>query len=86
MSKFDDYFSEPRYFSNDAYVMSGKLSREAAAEQLSEYLNEEIAPESLEEERVRYGYAPEEVIDMGSELCWHTGASGKGSLPVWVYG
>lgn len=85
MGKFDEYFSEPRYFSNGAYVMSGKLTREAASQQLSKYRGERIEAAMLYEDRVRFGYAPEEVVDMQGELCWHTGATGKGSMPVWVY-
>ncbi len=86
MSKFDEYFSEPQYFSHGAYVMSRKLSREDAAKQLEEALGEPIDPEELEFERVRYGFAPEDIEDRPSEACWYTGAYGKGSIPVWVYG
>lgn len=91
MSKFDDQFSEPNYFSNGAYVISGKMSREDAAEMISEVLlsdediEEPIDPSSLKADRIRYGFAPSDVEDMTGEACWYTGARGRGSMPVWVY-
>lgn len=85
MTKFDDYFSEPRYFSHGSYVMSGRLTAEEAARQISEYIGEEVSPLSLKAERVRYGFAPQDVIDMSGESCWYTGARGRGSIPVWIY-
>jgi hypothetical protein len=86
MSKFDKYFKEPSYFSDGSYVLSGNLTKDAAALQLSLYMGEHISPDSLELDRVRYGFAPPETEGMAGESCWYTGARGKGSRPVWVYG
>lgn len=91
MSKFDEQFSEPSYFSNGTYVITGKISREEAADAISKALLDEdeaehpVSPESLTADRVRYGFAPEGTEDMVGELCWFSGATGKGSMPVWVY-
>ena len=86
MSKFDDYFSEPQYFSDCSYVVSGDLSAEIAAEMISEELGDVILAEALSKDRVRYGFAPENIEDMQGEACWYTGAgNGKGTKPVWVY-
>tara|TARA_R110000772_G_scaffold211864_3_gene322404 strand:+ start:52 stop:315 length:264 start_codon:yes stop_codon:yes gene_type:complete len=86
MSKFEDYFSEPQYFSDCSYVVSGELSAEIAAEMISEDLGEVITASELTLDRVRYGFAPEHIEDMDGEACWYTGAGiGKGTKPVWVY-
>jgi len=86
MSKFDEYFREPQYFSNGAYVLSGAITRNQAAELLAEYVDEEVNPESLESSRVRFGFPPDSVEGWQDGACWYTGATGKGSKPVWVYG
>lgn len=92
MAKFDEYFAEVRYFTNDQWVISGKLPKEEAASLMSKELidtgviEEPITSDDLEENRVRFGFAPENVAECQGELCWYSGATGKGSLPVWVYG
>jgi hypothetical protein len=92
MSKFDDYFSEVQHFSNGVRVISGKMDRELAAEMMTKELmefgdiSEPLKAEDLDADRVRFGFAPDFVEDCQGQLCWYTGASGKGSLPVWVYG
>ena len=86
MSKFDEYFSEPQYFSNGTYVITGELDRVDAALQISLKSGEEVDPNKLERDRVRYGFAPEYVEDYQDlGACWYSGASGKGSKEVWVY-
>ena len=86
MSKFEDAFSEPMHFSDGSYVISGKITIEEAAEEFSHYIGEEVAIEFIRPDRVRYGFAPEWVEDIDAgEACWYTGATGKGSQPVWVY-
>jgi len=88
MSKFDDLFNAPVYFSNECTVISGKMSKEDAAEILGDYLGENITADDLEPDRVRFGFPPDNVLereDLGA--CWYSGAgSGKGTQPVWVYG
>jgi len=87
MPKFEDVFDEPVYFSDGTYVVSGEYSAEGAAIKFSDYTGEDIRPDMLNKDRVRFGFPPEGVEDreeLGS--CWYTGArSGKGSKPVWVY-
>lgn len=91
MSKFEEHFSEPISFTNGTWVISGMLSRDDAAKAISDVLieqgqiNEQLQAESLTSDRVRYGFAPEDVEDLSGELCWYSGATGKGSMPVWVY-
>jgi hypothetical protein len=86
VSKFEDYFSEPQYFSDCSYVVSGELSADIAAEMISEELGEVISASALALDRVRYGFAPENIEDMQGQACWYTGAgNGKGTKPVWVY-
>ncbi|WP_415912485.1 hypothetical protein [Neptuniibacter sp. QD37_11] len=92
MSKFDEFFAQPQCFSDGRWVLSGKIPKAEAATLLSEALmeageiDEPLSPEDLETSRARYGFAPEYVEEMQGELCWYTGASGKGSQEVWVYG
>jgi hypothetical protein len=91
MGAYDDYFSEPQHFSNNAWVMNGNQSQAEAAKELSDILielgdiEEPVHHSELKSDRVRYGFAPDNVEDMSGELCWYTGAAGKGSIPVWVY-
>ena len=88
MSAFDDYFSEVRAFNNCTYVVTGKITKEEAIELFRIELGLEgrdVSPTNVHPDRVRYGYAPEYVEDHESlGACWYTGASGKGSMPVWV--
>lgn len=88
MGKFEEQFNEPMTFSDGTYVISGEYSRKDAAEYISEYFGEEISPESLAEERVRFGFPPDSVEDReGMGACWYTGAGNKkGTKPVWVCG
>jgi len=87
VSKFDETFNEPECFSDGTYVVTGKIAAAAAAARFSEYFGEEVKPESLEKDWVRFGFPPDSVAE-ADELgaCWHTGSrKGKGSQPVWVY-
>lgn len=88
MGKFEEQFSEPNTFTDGTYIISGEFSREDAAEYISEWFGEDIRPEALRAERVRFGYPPESVEDReGLGACWFTGAgNGKGTKPVWVCG
>jgi len=88
MSKFDEDFDEPMYFTHGCYVITGKISREEAAKRFSDYDGEEVSPDELTSERVRFGFPPEFVEDREDlGACWYTGAGkGKGTQPVWVYG
>lgn len=85
---FEEYFSEPNYFSDGTYVIDGSYSAEYAAKAFSEEIGEEISPEALEKDLVRFGFPPEFVEERESlGACWYTGAKkGKGSKPVWVLG
>lgn len=87
MAKFNEFFKSPVGFSNCTTVLSGNYSREEAAEIFSEYFDEEVTPDMLDEDRVRYGFPPEHIEDREelAEGCWYTGAgNGKGTKPVWV--
>jgi hypothetical protein len=85
MGKFEETFDEPVYFSDGSYVISGEYSAEDAASIFSDYMGEEIKPDMLGKDYVRFGFPPEYVEDreeLGS--CWFTGArKGKGSKAVW---
>jgi len=88
MAKFEDTFNEPIGFSDGSYVISGHYSVDEAAKMFSEDLGDDIKPDALRKDVVRFGFPPEFVED-GNELgaCWYTGAKkGKGSKPVWVLG
>ena len=88
MSKFEETFNDVVSFSDSTYVVSGYYSIEEAAKIIGNYIGEDIKPEQLEEERVRFGFPPDFVED-GDEIgaCWYTGAgNGKGTKPVWVCG
>ncbi|MAK43120.1 MAG: hypothetical protein CMN80_03065 [Spongiibacter sp.] len=88
MAIFSETFSEPLYLSDGTYAITGEISAEQASDIFSEYLGEQIHPESLRRVHARYGFAPDYVEDH-KELgaCWYTGAKqGKGSKPVWVCG
>lgn len=91
MAKFEEFFKEPQEFSNQTYVISGELSREEAALKISMFLEREghsdepLSPDNLIKDRVKFGFAPEHVVDLQGELCWYSGANGRGSKEVWVY-
>ncbi len=85
MSKFSEYFSEVQCFTGGYHAISGDYSKEEAARLFSEYMDQEIETDDVGSERVRFGFAPENVEDLGGELCWYTGAgNGKGTKAVWV--
>lgn len=87
--KFDEYFAEPRHFTNDTYVVSGEYSREDAATLMAEAADEpDVTPDDLREDRVRFGFPSEDVMDCyhADGPIWYTGAGGRGSKPVWVLG
>ncbi len=86
MTKFEQYFNEPACFSNSTYVLNGAYSVTEAAAIFSEYFDDEVSPDMLSTDLVRYGYPPENVEDR-EELgaCWFSGARNiPGSKPVWV--
>jgi hypothetical protein len=86
--KFEEYFKEPQFFTDDTYVVSGSYSREDAAVLLAETADEPVLPEHLREDRARFGFPPEHIVDCDAAdgAIWYTGASGVGSKPVWVLG
>lgn len=89
MSKYSEYFSEPQRFTDGSYVISGELSREQAALEISAEICEAVEPSSLHLGRVRFGFPPEFVADRDDfdGPIWYTGAGeGKGTKPVWIYG
>ena len=84
MSKFSEFFCEVQTFSDGSYVLSGSFSRIEAAEMFSKYFGEDIEPKSIETDRVRFGFAPDNVEDMGGKPCWYTGAgTGRGTKAIW---
>lgn len=86
MGKFEDSFNEPMSFSDNTLVLSGEFSIEDAADMFSNYTGEDIKPDQLSKDRVRFGFCPEFVEDREDlGACWYTGAgTGKGTKPVWV--
>jgi len=88
MAKFDDYFDEPLYFSDNTYVVTGKITAEEAAARFSGAVGEDITPSELHKDRVRFGFPPDCVEDRGSldTPCWYSGAGdGNGTMPIWVF-
>lgn len=84
-STFEEYFSEPKYFSDNTLVVRGDITREEAVELFRDYTGDPVPEECLKPDLVRYGFAPDYVEDLAGQSCWYTGArSGKGSKPVWV--
>ena len=87
MSKFKETFNEVIWFTAGLLVLDREIPKEKAAEMFGNYFGAEIEPGELREDRVRFGFPSYDVDgaeDLGS--CWHTGASGQGSKPVWVFG
>jgi hypothetical protein len=87
MGKFEENFAEPASFTDGTMVVTGELTAEQAALMFSQEIDEDVNPNELERDWVRFGFAPEFVEDRAGEACWYTGAGNKkGSKPVWVYG
>lgn len=88
--KFKEQFAEPICFSDGSWAVDGTLDKEAAREMINESMfeqgciDEPLVIEALEKDRVRFGFAPETVEELAGELCWYSGATGKGSMPIWV--
>jgi hypothetical protein len=74
----------PLHLSDYSVIVRGDISREEAADRISNELGEDVKPEDLGVERIRYGYPPEDVEWDGDGCCWYTGASGHGSKKVWI--
>ena len=86
MSKFDDYFKDPVWFTNGCYVLSGKVDKVEAAEVFSHCLGEDVFEDDIESDRVRFQFPGEDIEDAEKGVSlWCSGATGKGSLPVWVF-
>lgn len=88
MSKFEEQFNEVNHFSDNCLVISGYIPLSDAVEAFSEYIDDYVDEASVELKLVRYGFAPENVVDAEDlGACWYTGAkSGKGSKKVWCLG
>jgi len=85
MSKFEEVFTEPCCFSDGTYVIRGDIDKQEAHKAFENYFGEPVEIEGIEEDFVRFGFAPDFVEDMQGEPCWFTGAKvGKGSKKVWV--
>lgn len=85
MGKFDETFGEPVYFSDGSYAINGLISKNEAIEAFAKYCGEDVDINLIRLDRVRFCFPPERMdIDPGV-ACWRTGASGKGSKPVWMY-
>jgi len=88
MGNFESTFDEPVYFSDGTYVINGEFSAEEAAVMFSDCIGEDVRPNQIEKNRVRFGFPPEYVEDREDlGACWYTGAgTGHGTKSVWVYG
>lgn len=79
---FESAFSEPAMSSEGGYVLSRECYlREEAAEVFSECLGEDIKPEGLTKDRVRFG-----LFNIDGEIvnAWSTCGKVKGSKKVWT--
>ncbi len=85
MSKFDEAFKEPFWFSHGYLLITGKISREEALEAFKDYDGDlDIELDRVKSDRVRFGFPPEGIEDREDlGACWYSGATGKGSQPVW---
>lgn len=90
MSTFAATFREPFPFSDGSVVLSREHypTREEAAAEFAAYQDEDaVDPVRLVEDRVRFRFPGEEDDldwDASTRPQWFTGASGRGSKPVWV--
>ena len=85
MSKFDEAFETPFWFSHGHLMITGKISRQEALEAFKHYEDDlDIHLDQVKSDRVRFGFCPEGVEDREDlGACWYSGAAGKGSQPVW---
>ena len=85
MSKFDEAFEEPFYFSHGHLMLSGKYTKSEALERFKDYDGDDsLVIEQVKADKVRFGYPPEYVEDAEKGVStWYSGASGKGSKDVW---
>lgn len=84
---FKKTFAEVQYFGDGGYVISAEqYTREQAAAKFSDYFGETIDPDRVEADRVRYQFAAEWSDFDPGEHAWFSGAFGRGSKPVWVFG
>lgn len=87
MSKFKEAFSEPMSFSNGAYVVSGFIDKKLAREMISIEVDYGVNLEQIESGFVKFGFAPESIMELAGENCWYQcGEDKKGAQPVWIYG
>lgn len=85
MSNFDETFSEVSCFSDGGLVISGKISKEDAAKEFGYYLAKQVDLDLIYSCRVRFGFPPSNVQEVEPGFpCWYSGASGKGSQPIWI--
>lgn len=86
MAKYEEMFEDACWFTDGTYVIGGWYSREEAAERFSNDLGRPIDPEDIYEERVRFGFPPEncEDCDHKNGPLWYNGACGRGSKIVWA--
>jgi len=86
VSKFDEAFEEPFKFSHGHLLITGKISKEEALDAFKDYDDDQdIELDRIKSDRVRFGFPPEGIEDREYLCaCWYSGASGKGSQPVWV--
>ena len=84
--KFDDMFCEVCCFSDGSYVIDGSFSIDVAAKEFSDYLGEDVDAEEIEQDWVRFGFAPDNIEGMYGKACWYTCArKSKGSKAVWIF-
>ena len=84
--KYREMFKDAVWFTDGTYVIGGWYSRKEAAERFSNDLVRNVHPEDIRPCRARFGFPPEycEEYESKDGPIWNSGASGKGSKPIWV--
>ena len=88
MSSFACAFSEPFWFTNGSYMLSGSYTKDEALEIFAEGLGDDIDDEAMNRGWVRFGYPPENIEDREGlpKSCWFTCKQSKGAKEVWCIG
>jgi hypothetical protein len=90
ISVFNQTFNEPLDFPGSEYYISAELySEEEAVKVFNDYFKngydafeKEFTIKDIQQDRVRW-CCQYDYEDGESRCCWWTGATGKGSKPVW---
>ena len=85
--KFNQYFKEVQLFTGNIYVVSGYIDKDIARDMMEKQYGKTICGRDVRADYVRFSFPPDNVEDREDfdGPIWYTGATGKGSKPVWVF-